>query len=118
MIANTGQFLCQLTATDPDEGENGSIAYEIVASYLYRGGHNVSSGSVVPSPFTISNTGRLTTASLVAEYNQDRFKLEVVARENSHPFRSAKAFVHVSSGGIIKFWLSLTTNHFCNTNHH
>lgn len=96
MVADTGEFLVQLTATDLDSGENASLTYTVVASHLYRAGSNVSSGSVVPSPFSISPRGRLFTVTLVAEYNQDRFVLEVVARENAHPFREAKATVHVS----------------------
>lgn len=94
--ADTGEFLCQLTATDPDAGDNATLAYMVMASHLYRAGSNVSAGSVVPSPFSISPHGRLFTATLVAEYNQDRFLLEVVARETAQPFREAKATVHVS----------------------
>uniref|UniRef100_A0A1B6L3B2 Cadherin domain-containing protein n=1 Tax=Graphocephala atropunctata TaxID=36148 RepID=A0A1B6L3B2_9HEMI len=95
VIADTGEFLCQLLASDADAGDNASLTYQVVASHLYRAGANVSSGSVVPSPFSISPSGRLFTVTLVAEYNQDRFRLEVVARENAHPFREAKATVHV-----------------------
>lgn len=96
-MAGTGEFLCQLSASDQDAGENGTVSYQVVASHLYRAGSNVSSGSVVPSPFAISPTGRLTTATLVAEYNQDRFRLDIIARENAHPFREAKAIVHVGT---------------------
>lgn len=95
VVADTGEFLCQLSALDQDAGDNGTVSYQVVASHLYRTGSNVSSGSVVPSPFAISAMGRLTTATLVAEYNQDRFRLDVIARENAHPFREAKAVVHV-----------------------
>lgn len=96
-MADTDEFLCQLSASDQDAGDNGTVSYQVVASHLYRAGSNVSSGSVVPSPFAISATGRLTTATLVAEYNQDRFKLDIIARENAHPFREAKAVVHVGA---------------------
>lgn len=90
-----GEFVAQLSATDKDAGLNGSVSYTILTSHLYRAGSNVSSGSVVPSPFMISENGKLTTATLVGEYNQERFKLEVVAREKATPFREAKAVVNI-----------------------
>ncbi|RZF35066.1 hypothetical protein LSTR_LSTR009658 [Laodelphax striatellus] len=95
VAADEDELVCELFASDLDEGENGVITYQIVASHLFRGGSNVSSGSVVPSPFRISNAGRLKTATLVAEYNQERFQLDVVAREKTHPFREAKATVWI-----------------------
>jgi len=58
-------------------------------------GSNVSSGSVVPSPFHVTTDGRLFTDALMAEYNQDRFVLEVVAREEAPPFREDSANVHL-----------------------
>ncbi|XP_014253016.1 cadherin-87A [Cimex lectularius] len=93
--ARTGEFVAQLSATDKDAELNGSLSYSILTSHLYRAGANISSGSVVPQPFTISDTGKLTTATLVAEYNQERFKLEVVAKEKAPPYREAKAYVNV-----------------------
>ncbi|XP_073989842.1 cadherin 87A [Rhodnius prolixus] len=95
VTARTGEFVSQLLATDRDAGLNGSLSYTILTSHLYRGGSNISSGSVVPNPFAISETGKLTTATLVAEYNQERFKLEVIAKERAAPFREAKAFVNI-----------------------
>jgi hypothetical protein len=44
----------------------------------------------------ISKDGRLTTASYMAEYNQDRFELEILAKETESPEREAKAKVFVS----------------------
>lgn len=58
-------------------------------------GSQISSGSVVPSPFHVTTDGRLFTESLMAEYNQDRFVLEVVAREEAPPFREDTANVHL-----------------------
>ncbi|KAK9508052.1 hypothetical protein O3M35_007799 [Rhynocoris fuscipes] len=95
VTARTGEFVAQLLATDRDAGLNGSLTYTILSSHLYRGGANVSSGSVVPNPFAITENGKLITATLVAEYNQERFKLEVIAKEKAAPFREAKAFVNV-----------------------
>lgn len=43
----------------------------------------------------ISKDGRLTTATFMAEYNQDRFVLEIVAKEQEAPERTAKATVNV-----------------------
>nr|UZM07820.1 cadherin 1 [Geocoris pallidipennis] len=90
-----GEFVAQLTATDRDAGMNGTVSYMIVTSHLFRAGSNVSSGSVVPSPFAISETGKLTTAALFSEYNQERFKLEIIAKEKAHPYREAKAIVNI-----------------------
>ncbi|XP_072154327.1 cadherin-87A isoform X2 [Bemisia tabaci] len=94
-MADLGTLVCQVDASDLDEGANGSLTYQITASYLYRAGSNVSSGSVVPSPFMINSSGRITIAAFVAEYNQEWFKLNVVAKESAPPFREAVAIVNV-----------------------
>lgn len=44
----------------------------------------------------ISQDGRLTTNAYMAEYNQDRFELEIQAKEVQPPERIAKARVFVS----------------------
>lgn len=44
----------------------------------------------------ISSDGRLTTATYMAEYNQNRFELEIIAKENQPPEREARAKVYVS----------------------
>uniref|UniRef100_A0A0A9XXM0 Cadherin-87A n=1 Tax=Lygus hesperus TaxID=30085 RepID=A0A0A9XXM0_LYGHE len=93
--ARTGEFVAQLMATDEDADLNGTLSYTILTSHLYRAGANVSSGSVVPQPFSVSESGKLTTATLVAEYNQERFMLEVVAKERAPPYREATAHVNV-----------------------
>lgn len=93
--SNSDKLLLQIRASDPDYGINGSLSYFIRSSNLYHTGSNVSSGSVVPSPFHVTRDGRLFTESLMAEYNQDRFVLEVVAREESPPFREDTANVHL-----------------------
>ncbi|XP_046393425.1 cadherin-87A-like [Ischnura elegans] len=94
-MANINEFVAKLRAVDPDKGENGSITFLILTSNLYRYGSNVSSGSVVPSPFNITSDGRLVTANYVTEYNQDRFVLDVVARETAPPERETHAKVHI-----------------------
>lgn len=96
MTAQADEFVVQIQATDADSGINGSLTYEILTSHLYKAGSNVSSGSVVPSPFSISDTGRVTTANLIAEYNQDRFRLEISAKEKASPFRDTQTVINVS----------------------
>lgn len=52
----------------------------------------------VYSPFTaITQDGRLTTNAFMAEYNQDRFELEIQAKETQPPERTTTAKVLVSS---------------------
>lgn len=51
--------------------------------------------NIIISPSAISKEGRITTAGFMAEYNQDRFVLEVVAKEVEAPERFAKAIVNV-----------------------
>jgi len=93
--SNSDKLLLQIHASDPDFGINGSLSYFIRSSNLFHMGSQISSGSVVPSPFHVTTDGRLFTESLMAEYNQDRFVLEVVAREEAPPFREDTANVHL-----------------------
>lgn len=96
-MANIKDFVATLPATDPDLGTNGSLTYFIRASNLYKFGSSKSSGSIVPSPFNITQDGKLVTSNYMAEYNQDRFIVEVVAKELAAPEREAVARVHVSN---------------------
>ncbi|TDG52178.1 hypothetical protein AWZ03_001459 [Drosophila navojoa] len=84
-----------VNATDADQGKNAKIEYMIVASNLYKFGATKSTGSIVPSPFAISQDGRITANTMMAEYNQDRFELEIVARELEQPQRSANTKVNI-----------------------
>ncbi|XP_063226687.1 cadherin-87A isoform X2 [Bacillus rossius redtenbacheri] len=95
VMANVNELVTKLTATDPDLGDNGTLAYYIAASNLFKYGSSHSSGSIVPSPFNVTEAGKLLTANYMAEYNQHRFVLEVVARERAAPGREAVARVHV-----------------------
>lgn len=45
----------------------------------------------------ISSEGRISTGAFMAEYNQDRFELEVIAKEVEAPERVARAKVIVSN---------------------
>uniref|UniRef100_A0A8D8SJI2 Cadherin-87A n=2 Tax=Cacopsylla melanoneura TaxID=428564 RepID=A0A8D8SJI2_9HEMI len=93
--ATARHYVTSVSATDPDIGDFASFSYLIQASHLYKVGSNVSSGSVVPAPFSIDDNGRISTTQPMTEYNQDRFKLEVVARETAPPYREATTLVNV-----------------------
>lgn len=94
-MANINDFVANVTATDPDNAENGTLTYYVKASNLYKYGSNKSSGSIIPSPFNITQGGQLNTATYLAENNQHRFVVSVIARENAFPEREALAEVHV-----------------------
>lgn len=86
-MANINDVVTNVTAIDQDFGANGSITYYIKASNLYKFGSNRSSGSIIPSPFNISDRGEICTATYLAENNQHRFVIDVIARENAFPER-------------------------------
>ncbi|KAJ8942766.1 hypothetical protein NQ318_002926 [Aromia moschata] len=94
-MANLNDFVTNVTAFDPDFGMNGSLTYYVRASNLYKFNSNRSSGSIVPSPFNISDKGEICTATYLAENNQHRFVIDVIARENAFPEREAYAQVYV-----------------------
>ncbi|KAG4077206.1 hypothetical protein HA402_016193 [Bradysia odoriphaga] len=93
--SSLNQLVAVLNATDKDFGANSTFEMLIVASNLYKYGNVKSTGSIVPSPFVISRDGRLSTASYMAEYNQDHFELDIVAKETESPEREALAKVFV-----------------------
>lgn len=95
-MANINNFVVNVTAYDPDFGANGSLIYYVKAANLFKYGSNKSSGSIIPSPFNITQMGELCTATYLAENNQHRFVIDVVARENAYPEREAVAQVNVS----------------------
>lgn len=95
-MANINDFVTNVTASDPDFGLNGSLTYYIRASNLYKFDSNKTSGSIIPSPFNISERGEIYTATYLAENNQHRFVIDVLARENAFPEREAYAQVYVS----------------------
>lgn len=95
-MANVNNFVENVTAFDPDLGINGTLMYYIRASNLFKYGSNKSFGSIIPSPFNITEQGQLTTATYLAENNQHRFVIDVVARELAFPERESIAKVHVS----------------------
>ncbi|KAG5879259.1 hypothetical protein JTB14_012529 [Gonioctena quinquepunctata] len=92
---NINDFVTNVTAFDPDFGLNGSLTYYIKATNLYKFNSNRSSGSIIPSPFNITDRGEICTATYLAENNQHRFVIDVIARENAFPEREANAKVYV-----------------------
>ncbi|KAL5273464.1 hypothetical protein ACFFRR_000290 [Megaselia abdita] len=84
-----------VNATDLDSGKNAKIEYFITASNLYKFGSSRSTGSILPSPFVINQNGRISTNTPMAEYNQDRFELEILAKEMEPPETTAKTTVFV-----------------------
>lgn len=95
-MANVNDFVTKVTATDIDLSDNGTLTYYIASSNLYKYGSEKPSGSIVPSPFNVTQDGKIVNSGYMAEYNQDRFIVEVVAKEIAAPERSAVAKVHVS----------------------
>ncbi|KAL7306286.1 hypothetical protein TKK_0001717 [Trichogramma kaykai] len=95
MMANLNELVTKITASDIDLGDNGTVQYYVASSNLYKYESQKSSGSIVPSPFNVSQDGKLVTSGYMAEYNQDRFIVEVVAKEVAFPERFAVTKVHV-----------------------
>ncbi|KAJ8921829.1 hypothetical protein NQ315_008461 [Exocentrus adspersus] len=93
-MANINDFVANVTAVDPDFGPNGSLTYYISATNLYRF-EDKTSGWIIPDPFNISDRGEIYTATYLAENNQHRFIIEVIARENALPEREAHTNVVV-----------------------
>ncbi|XP_056642220.1 cadherin-87A isoform X2 [Diorhabda sublineata] len=94
-MANINDFVINVTARDPDNGVNGSITYYIKATNLFKFNSNRSSGSIIPSPFNISENGQICTATYLAENNQHRFIIDIIARENAYPEREASTRINV-----------------------
>ncbi|XP_015514773.1 cadherin-87A isoform X1 [Neodiprion pinetum] len=94
-MANINDFVAKVTASDPDLGENGTLFYYIASANLYKFGSEKPSGSIVPSPFNVTQDGKVVASGYMAEYNQDRFIVEVIAKETTAPERYARTRVHV-----------------------
>jgi hypothetical protein len=110
-FGNENEPISQIIAIDPDKGGNGSLEYFIRASNLYPAGSNVSSGSLVPSPFKVSGSGRLSTATSMLEHNQGRFIVRLVAKETASPYRESETMVHVCLRCL--FFTSRELNKYC-----
>ncbi|XP_014205128.1 cadherin-87A [Copidosoma floridanum] len=94
-MANINELVTKVTASDPDLGKNGTLQYYVASANLYKYGSSKPSGSIVPSPFNVTQDGKLVTSGYMAEYNQDRFIVEIVAKEIASPERFSVAKVHV-----------------------
>ena len=98
--AKVGDLILNAEAFDPDLDNGGSgdeggfLVYSLRSSNLFRAGATTSSGSLVPSPFEMRDNGRLVLGSLMAEFNQDRFVIDIEAKEPDSNHR-AKARVHL-----------------------
>lgn len=92
--AKVGDLILNAEAYDPDLGGPGDLSYALRSSDLYRAGSTTSSGSLVPSPFKMEENGRLTLGALIAEFNQDRFVIDIEAKESNSNHR-AKARVNL-----------------------
>ncbi|XP_041988772.1 cadherin-87A [Aricia agestis] len=93
--ARVNEPIITIMAEDPDLDENGTLIYMIAASNLYKFGDSKSSGSIVPSPFNISQDGVVSSATPLAEYARDRFALEIRVHEQAPPHRSATAMLYL-----------------------
>ncbi|XP_029049380.1 cadherin-87A [Osmia bicornis bicornis] len=94
-MANINDFVTKVTASDLDVGDNGTLHYYIASANLYKYGSDKPSGSIVPSPFNVTQDGKILTSGYMAEYNQHRFIVEVIAKEIVIPERYAMTRVHV-----------------------
>ena len=91
-----GDLILDVKVNDPDIKGNGKLTYAIIRSELFPSGSTISAGSLVkdPSPFAMRQNGRLVLGSLMAEFNQDKFVLDIEAVESGSNHR-AKAKVNV-----------------------
>lgn len=89
-MAKVGDIVLQVTAIDLDYEENSTVIYHIESTQLFRPGiSNLTWSSTLKDPFSVDQSGRIYTAVFLAEYNQGRFDLQIVAKENATPYRIA-----------------------------
>jgi len=92
--ASVGDLILDAQAVDLDLDANGKITYSIKSSNLFKQGATESAGSLVPSPFKMTQNGRIILDSLMAEFNQQRFEIDIEAKESRSNHR-AKAKVNL-----------------------
>ena len=92
--ASVGDLIVDAQAVDLDLDANGKITYNIKSSNLFKQGATESAGSLVPSPFKMTQNGRIVLDSLMAEFNQQRFEIDIEAKESLSNHR-AKARVNL-----------------------
>ena len=71
--ASVGDLILDATAVDLDLDANGKVTYSIKSSNLFKQGQTQTAGSLVPSPFSMTQTGRIILEYPVAEFNQQRY---------------------------------------------
>ncbi|XP_025413054.1 cadherin-87A isoform X2 [Sipha flava] len=95
-MAKVGDVILQVMSIDPDFEENSTVTYFIENTQLFRPGtNNLTWSSIVRDPFSIDQSGRISTAAFLAEYNQGRFDLQIVAKENESPHRVASTIATI-----------------------
>lgn len=95
-MAKVGDVVLQVIAIDLDYEENSTVTYSIENTQLFRPGiTNLTWTSIVKDPFSIDQSGRISTAAFLAEYNQGRFELQIAAKENAPPYRIATSVATV-----------------------
>merc|ERR1712106_1180370 len=92
--ASVGDLILDAAAVDLDLDANGKITYSIKSSNLFKQGATEYAGSLVPSPFKMTQNGRIILDSLMAEFNQQRFEIDIEAKESRSNHR-AKAKVNL-----------------------
>ena len=71
--ASVGDLILDATAVDLDLDANGKVTYSIKSSNLFKQGQTQTAGSLVPSPFSMTQSGRIILEYPVAEFNQQRY---------------------------------------------
>lgn len=95
-MAKVGDIVFQVIAIDLDYEENSTVTYYIENTQLFRPGtSNMTWTSMLKDPFSIDQSGRISTAAFLAEYNQGRFDLQIIAKENASPNRIASTLATV-----------------------
>lgn len=95
-MARVGDVVLQVAAIDLDYEENSTVTYYIENTQLFRPGiSNLTWSSMLKDQFSIDQSGRISTAAFLAEYNQGRFDLHVTAKENAPPYRIASTVATV-----------------------
>lgn len=95
-MAKVGDVLLQVTAIDLDYKENSTVTYYIKNTQLFKPGtSNLTWSSVLNDPFSIDQSGRISTVAFLAEYSQGRFDLQITAKEIESPYRIDTTIVTV-----------------------
>lgn len=101
-MAKVGDVVIQVTSIDLDYKENSTVTYQIENTQLFKPGiNNMTWSSILKDPFSIDDSGRISTAAFLAEYNQGRFDLRIIAKETALPYRVASTLVTVIKSHLL-----------------